>query len=267
MDIQGSILIVVSISLFGPLLLSKARFFIHHLITRLADAICVKHGNMRDAAMLFPSRKSAEMCIDFLRAEESSASSDDFRIVELVHSDLSQQTKLNLYSWLALYAVIFPAAKFKIAKAFWQHTGLGISSRRAEFHQRFFDNGTLVESKREKMQTVRENMRREVNGHAHLATTQMIAEEQFRKDLILDQSANAKLAIRERIAQSISSGREPHNDVDVSDVFLYATGMSAIFNVHRMLLAVRGQLKSICYGYDPGLLYMSSCHKSVAAIF
>lgn len=232
--------------------LNKARFFIHRSIARLAEAICLKYGNSGDVAMLFPSRKGAEMCVDFICAEESEVSSHVFQIVELAHAHLSQQTNFDLSRWLVLYAVIFPAAKFKTAKVFWQHTGLGISSRRAEFHQRFFDDGILVETNRNKMDAVYENMRLKANKSAHLASAQMVTEGQFRKDLMLDQSRNAKLAIRQRIAHAISSGREPHSAVDVSDVFLYETGMSAIFNVHRMLLAVRGHLKSICYGYDPG---------------
>ena len=248
--------------------LSKARFFIHRSITRLADAIVAKYGGkFEDVAMLFPSREVAEMCIDFLHPKESPDSSHVFRIVELAHSNLSQQSKFDLSPWLVLYAVMIPAAKFKTAKAFWQHTGLGISSRRAEFHQRSFDGGTLVESNCDKLDAVTENMRLEANKHAHLASAQIVAEEQFQKDLRLDHSSNAKLAIRERIAQSISSGREPHSGVDVSDVYLYETGMSAIFNVHRMLLAVRGRLKSVCYGYDPGWLYMRECYQIICKDF
>ena len=241
--------------------LSKVRFFIHRSITRLADAICVKYGNSGDTAVLFPSRNAAEMCVDFLCAEESQVSSDLFRIVELFHSHVSQQPNFDLSRWLNLYAVVFPTAKFKIAKAFWQHTGLGISSRRAEFHQRFFDSGTLVERHRDTNDAVHKDVRAEANKHSRLSTTQSVLEEQLRKDLMLDQSRNAKLAIRERIAQSITSGCESHSDVDVSDVYLYATGMSGIFNVHRILLAVQGPLKSICYGYDSGWLNISDSYK------
>lgn len=232
--------------------LSKSRFFIHRSITMLADAINLKYGNSGDTAMLFPSRKAAEMCKDFLHAEEPQVSSDLFRIVELVHSHVSHQPNFDLSRWLNLYAVVFPAAKFKTAKVFWQHTGLGISSRRAEFHRRFFDSRTLVESNRDKLDAEHGIARSEANKHSDLAKTQPVTEEQLRKDLMLDQSRNAKLVIRERIAQSVSSGRELPSGVDVSDVYLYATGMSAIFNLHRMLLAVQGRLKSICYGYDPG---------------
>lgn len=244
-----------------PMSLSKSRFFVHHSITRLADAISVKYGNSGDTSMLFPSRKTAEMCVEFLCAEESQVSSNIFRVVELVHSHLSQHPNFDLSCWLDLYAVILPAAKFEVAKVFWQHTGLGISSRRAEFHQRFFDSGTLVESKHDKMDAVHKNVKPEAKEHSHLATAQTVLEEEFRKDLMLDQSRNAKLAIRERIAQSISSGRESHSGIEVSDVYLYATGMSAIFNVHRMLLAVQGHLKSICYGYDPGWLNINDSYK------
>lgn len=211
--------------------------------------------------MLFPSRTDAEMCVDFLCADESQVSCDLFRIVELVHSHVSQQANFDLSPWLNLYAVVFPAAKFKTAKVFWQHTGLGISSRRAEFHRRFFDSGTLIESNRDKMDAEHKNARLEANKHSHFATPQLVMGEQLRMDLMLERSTNAKLAIRERIAQSISSGRASQCGVNASDVYIFTTGMSAMYNVHRMLLAIKGHLTSVCYGYDPGWLNISDSYK------
>lgn len=32
------------------------------------------------------------------------------------------------------------------------------------------------------------------------------------------------------------------------DIYLYPTGMSAIYNAHRTLLAAKGNLKSVSYG-------------------
>ena len=241
--------------------LSKVRFFVHRSIIRLAEAIILTYGDSGDSAMLFPSRKDAEMCIDFLCADESQVSSDLFRIVELIHPHVSQQANFDLSRWLNLYAVVFPAAKFKTAKVFWQHTGLGISSRRAEFHRIFFDSGALVESNIDKVDAEHKNARPEAHKHSHLATPHSVTEEQLRKDLMLDWSTNAKLAMRERIAQSISSGRASQCGVNASDVYLYATGMSAMYNVHQMLLAVKGRLTSVCYGYDPGWLNISDSYK------
>lgn len=37
------------------------------------------------------------------------------------------------------------------------------------------------------------------------------------------------------------------------DVYLYPTGMSSIFNTHRTLMACRGDLRSVCFGYDQNL--------------
>ena len=41
-------------------------------------------------------------------------------------------------------ALLYPKANFKIAKQFWQHTGEGISSRRAEYCHALFREGLLV---------------------------------------------------------------------------------------------------------------------------
>jgi cystathionine gamma-synthase len=201
--------------------------------------------------MLFPSRKTAEMCRDFLCAQKSSLSSHVLRIVEL-----APRTKSNydLHRWLDLYAVIYPAESFSTAKSFWQHTGEGISSRRAEIHRKFLNDSNLVEIGGGQTETECETKENDATNHTSLASDWMETERQIREDLRLAQSVDAKRAIRERIAKAISSDSESHGRIKTSDVYLYATGMSAIFYVHRMLLAVQGQLKSVCYGYDSGWL-------------
>lgn len=238
--------------------LSSDRFFIHNSIARLADSIRANYGNSENALMLFPSRNAAEMCVDFLCAQESSVMACPLRIVELAPFHMSQQSNPDLYRWVVLYAVIYPAAKFKIAKAFWQHTGLGISSRRAEFHPKFFVDGSLIEISHDKIENICKNDRLDAIEHAGLASERIEAGKQLQEDLKLDQSKNAKLAIRARIARSISSAIESHSGVQISDVYLYETGMSAIFSLHRMLLAIQGHLRSVCYGYDLGWLSIGS---------
>lgn len=207
--------------------------------------------------MLFPSRKIAELFIDFVCVE---GSSDVFRIIELAPFHEPQKVNPDLYRWLVLYAVIFPTAHSISAKAFWQHTGEGISSRRAEFLHRFLVDGSLVEIRRDEPEAALKNDRLNATEDTPPAS-EWIEESQIQEELRLDQSVNAKRAIRERIARAISSHMDAQSDVHVSDVYLYASGMSAIFNVHRMLMAVQGDLKSVCYGYDPGRLSNGdSCH-------
>lgn len=89
-------------------------------------------------------------------------------------------------------------------------------------------------------------------------------EERFGRNLDMSFAMNAKLAIRRRIAgaltadveleealeltESTSPGRQVHGFSE-HDVYLYPTGMSSIFNVHRVCMSCLGDLKSICFGY------------------
>ena len=93
-------------------------------------------------------------------------------------------------------------------------------------------------------------------------------EERFGRNLNLQLANKAKLAIRRRIAGSLGEHADLDQalDVDTStptpapsrapnltedDVYLYPTGMSAIFNAHQTLLAASPtpSLKSICFGF------------------
>ncbi len=216
--------------------------------------------------MLFPSRKIAELFIDFVCVEEPSVTPHTFRIIELAPFHKPQKIDSDLYRWLVLYAVIFPAANSKTAKAFWQHTGEGISSRRAEFLHNCLADGGLVEIRRDEGETTCKNNRPDAIEDTRVAST-WIEERQIQEELMLDQSVTAKRAIAERIARAISSNMDAQSGVHVSDVYLYASGMSAIFNVHRMLMDIRGDLKSICYGYDSGRLFTGDLIISITTMF
>lgn len=91
-------------------------------------------------------------------------------------------------------------------------------------------------------------------------------EERYGRNLPLESAAAAKRALRRRIAGvlvrdtptewSIAGGQEAEvgpstrgvESVTEDDVFLYATGMSAIWSAHQLALAVRPVAKSICFG-------------------
>jgi len=104
------------------------RFFIHLSIRKLASVYGHKYGLNSEQCMLFPARVIAEDCRDFIIRR----SSEDVqpRLIDLfIAPEDVQRTPTNT---VHLYIVLVPADKFKLAKEFWQHTGLGISSRLAE---------------------------------------------------------------------------------------------------------------------------------------
>lgn len=86
-------------------------------------------------------------------------------------------------------------------------------------------------------------------------------EERFGRNLSVLLADQAKQAVRRRIAGVLTanvdlsealneaSGEGRVAGLTDSDVFLFPSGMSSIFNTHQILLATRGPLKSICFGF------------------
>ena len=78
--------------------------------------------------MLFPSRKIAEACREFI----SQKSSYSARLCDFLASPSDNSSQTISSNEITLHIVLFPSDAFPFAKQFWQHTGLGISSRLAD---------------------------------------------------------------------------------------------------------------------------------------
>lgn len=256
--------------------------------------------------MLFPSTAVAKRCLDFLRrysphdthrpvGEHNPKSA---RIIDLVlqHTDPDSKTTLGLKPMIS--AVLYPKSDFQVAKTFWQHSGDGVSSRRAEFCFKAFEQGYLEPRQASKEAVIpfdrtckgprryqrKDSLkRRAADGKSpsvlalwiespdflvphNLAGKDLVqfVEERFGRNLDMSLAANATLAIRKRIAGSLTADVElpvalnlpgmPEAVREVQgfsdgDIYLYPTGMSSIFNTHQTLLETRGQMKSISFGY------------------
>lgn len=225
--------------------------------------------------MLFPTHATASRCRDFFLRLAPDA---QVRIVDLVPSEEKERSEELAIISPNISAVLFPADRFSIAKQFWQHSGDGVSSRRAEYCSQLFKEGLLVEPS-----TLSESPSRRVckgprryqkktsvdfdsigiatNGEVQDPV--QFVEERFGRNLNLTMTKNAKLAIRRRIAGSLTAdvGLTEALSLDMEsattrnvagfsedDVYLYPTGMSAIFNTHRNLLKAKGQLRAVVYG-------------------
>lgn len=269
------------------------RFFIHPLIQRLAQAIVQRHGSLdTDMAMLFPSRSCAVRCTDFLAKQIANLDMSrihTFDFVPQLDQAASTKTKRVLPR---VSAVVYPKELWPIAKAFWQHTGEGITSRRAEFCHRALEEGTMVEQssvsppttsrmskgprRYQRPMSVDQGVPNGSNGHTNredktasesgVPDSALFVEERFGRNLSADLAAQAKLAIRKRIAGSLTTDTDlPHSldeptdgahersrDVpgfSVDDVYLYSGGMNAIYNAHRALMLLRGEKPSVMYGF------------------
>lgn len=105
-----------------------------------------RYGNTDQQGMLFPSKKTARRCLDFMKSKGASLGGiDQVKVVDLVLD--RGQTKSELLTKVSpsISAVIFHKELFPVAKQYWQHSGDGISSRRAEFCHGLLQDGLLVE--------------------------------------------------------------------------------------------------------------------------
>lgn len=260
------------------------RFFIHKSIEKFATAVVESYGLLGERALLFPSHAVATRCVDFFHNQAPELGPHQVRIVDLVPS--TEKARSNGVEEVSpkVSAVIFPGDHFKIAKAFWQHSGDGVSSRRAEYCHNLFSKGILIDSKkREETPRMCKGPKRyqkktsiDITSHpsvtsnsspegAEVQEPTQFVEERFGRNLDLSLTSNAKLAIRRRIAGSLTADvgltealalEKDHErsrkvaGFSEDDVYLYPTGMSSIFNTHRNLMAARGHLKSINYGSE-----------------
>lgn len=244
------------------------RFFIHKSIQKLAQAIATTDDEL---AMLFPTHGCAVRCAEFMFSQVSDLKPSDVRILDYVpHQEKTASHAGKVLPKLSV--VLFPKARWPIAKLFWQHSGEGISSRRAEFCQRALDEGSMVEKSTlpslPRMHKGPRRYQRNVsidqtapNGGSDPA---LFVEERFGRNLDIRFAAQAKVAIRRRIAGSLTADEElpkslegpvsssrSHNvpGFSVDDVYLYSCGMNAIYQAHRTMMLARGASKSIMYGF------------------
>ena len=190
--------------------------------------------------MLFPTRKTAEHC----RAFMISHSTGDLPVRCIQYPSQSSTSKNGTSSTATsttplpeLHIVVFPADAFPLAKQFWQHTGLCISSRRAE---------------------------RCLSHLGEDPADPSYVEERYDRNMVLESAAEAKSALCRRIAGALA--RDSFSDwqttgghdtqlapstrgVTEEDVYLYATGMAAIWSSYQLARRALGPAKSICFGY------------------
>ncbi|KAF2814051.1 cystathionine gamma-synthase [Mytilinidion resinicola] len=259
------------------------RFFIHKSIQKLAAAIVQKYGRPGEAAFLFPSNAVASRCLAFFNRQAPQLDPQKVRIVDLGPAAPAAGSRATEEVSPSISAVIFPQEHFSVAKAYWQHSGDGISSRRADYCFNLFSKGLLVDLRKQEEPRFCKGPKRyqkktsvDITGHSNgvdsvtkgtgdeVQDPTRFVEERFGRNLDLSLAANAKLAIRRRIAGSLTADvgltealsleRDEETTRKVAgfsedDVYLYPTGMSSIFNSHRTLLAARGELKSIIFGF------------------
>lgn len=228
------------------------RFFVHSRIQELCAWAESRYGRPGEVAWAFPTYDMAKRCREFvLRRNEDKTAKPKIRITQqTTPTDTNEPGKIKA----TVCFVFLPAALKPLGKQYWQHTGEGISSRLGEYCLEEF---SVIE--------------RKPHSHTHgdykdfhgvkglpdqtpelgavnddkMAKGKEFAtfvEERFGRNLDLGFATEAKDALKKRI-----SGQIPHSKP--SDVYLYPTGMTAIFSAHRALLETNADRKSICFGF------------------
>lgn len=276
----------------GSLTTGYPRFFVHKSIQTLAAEIVSRFGNPNESATLFPSPKTAAVCHQFLVSRMPVTDSMRVRTVNLVmvpravKGDCHGSSVPSITSGLS--CVLYPKEHAGIAKQVWQHSGDGISSRRGEFCLKALLEGYLVDESAARPAGTNNRLQKgprryqkndpatnagkgasqptcgkvsEGKATYESGESAEFIEERFGRNLNASLANNAKLAVRRRIAGSLTAnGDLPEALETVSlhsripgltedHVYLFPSGMSAIFNTHRMLMSARGPLKSICFGF------------------
>jgi cystathionine gamma-synthase len=122
-------------------------FFIHKSITAFAEDIIKKFGKDGQMAMLFPSHRTAQRCVKFMHSQDPSISVNQLQIFGLVLDKSKPISETLSKVSPTISAVTYQKELFPIAKQYWQHSGDGVSSRRAEFCHGLFQEGILIDEK------------------------------------------------------------------------------------------------------------------------
>ncbi|KAK7397832.1 Cystathionine gamma-synthase [Neonectria punicea] len=269
----------------GRMTTGYPRFFVHRSIAAFAKDIISRHRRPGQQAMLVPTPKVARRCFDFIRQRVSPELERQLAVIDFA-LDISKDLSALLRKLSpTISAVVFPEEVFPIAKQYWQHTGDGISSRRAEFCHDLFKDHLLAPATG--TPAAQETPGRPFRGpkryqrpgsvdispatprtsspkepEESLESSQFL-EERFGRNLNLSMVERAKSAIRRRIAgalahevdlnngplPSLASNTRGIQGLAEADVYLYPCGMNAIFNAHRALLKAREPRKSINFGF------------------
>ncbi|KAJ2820166.1 Cystathionine gamma-synthase [Coemansia erecta] len=263
------------------------RFFIAKSIQALAEHLRERFALPNEAAMLFPSQACAERCVAFIYdqapKQQSSASPayalpkpGQVRIVQHVAEPVNRKAaaldamSTVLDQHVAIYCVLFPEDLFSLAKQYWQHTGNGVSARLADYclHIERVNEECELDAGPRRHASRASGARRGTASEATSEVTSPVVsagadleadlylEERFGRNVSTKYAAEMKSALRRRIAGALTEDEQKYGaqvergvaGLSADDVYLTATGMSAVFFAHQALLHVR-RGKSVCFGF------------------
>ena len=235
------------------------RFFIHQVIDQLTAKIIHQFGGgkswsftsdtfpptapgseagVRCHGLLFPCAQYAARCESFLIAQASPSQAGVIETLTVVDKQDNVGDLPYSVNWrnARVYAVLFAQDMTPIAKAFWQHTGFGISSRHAELLDGLEKMGRLV------VHTP------PVDGELPSVGSAQIDDEARGKEIAMD------CKLRCDIARLVDPREDPTRDLAEYTVFgghvyLFSTGMAAISASAEMISGLNECNTIVVYGF------------------
>ncbi|KAI1332249.1 pyridoxal phosphate-dependent transferase [Xylariaceae sp. FL0255] len=259
------------------------RFFVHKSICALGKDILARHAPQSHLdIMLFPTLRIAQRCHDYVRRRAPSEMLSHLTVLHLVLDPECPAAYSLRAVCPSISAVICHEASYPLAKEYWQHSGEGVSSRRAEFCHTLFRQRLLIpdQAPRSPSPPSTRNMRRGPKRYqrglpdtdydelpdrdtADSFEASHFLEERFGRNLDVSLAEKAKSAIKRRIAgvlavdidlttksmPAMTDSARGVSNLHEDDIYLTSTGMMAIFTAHQALLRARDPQKSISYGF------------------
>lgn len=227
---------------------------------------------------MFPSLKFGEACQNFLQAYAPRPLKDgDIRVVRFDVVIPKHAGPITLSPTptpppeiVELYVVFFPVDFARLGKSFWQHTGVGIPSRMAEYCLAILSLETTsavgvasghlpsLEGPGHSYPTPPltppvANVTKDDNGQVNRKAGIAYDDVQPFHPLPIAEAIRAKKVIRDRIADLVVGNRSisdsnTQRSITSDDVVLFPTGMSAIWHTHLAVVECFPRSKSVCFG-------------------
>lgn len=262
------------------------RFFVHLTIQELEREVLSQYGKEGERVTLFPSRRAARRCYDFFRDKRPEL--DGVRLLHLEPDD--SKGKAVGYVLSNLSCCFYPAEGYPTAKQVWQHTGLGVSSRRGEFclqalregflrvapshspqnssHHDLFSKGPKRYQRGASQHSfsypdeLPATNGAKTNGHAESQDFAQFVEERFGRNLNAQLATKAKLAVRRRIAGCLTTNVELEDGLEASN--------SDQKQEEQQLDVPEARLRNVSendvYLYPTGMSSIFEAHQSAMAI-